>query len=109
MVGMHVGDDDPQYGQAFQLGFKNLLPLRPGLISGNAAVHYGPTLTAIQLITQQPQVDVVQCKGQRHADPLDPRGHFHRCTRRWHVVAVGVVEFLFECVHVGCGLGLTFT
>ena len=71
-----MGDDDAQYRQTLQHVGLNLLP---GLARGrvvDAAVHHGPAI-ALEgrvlrvglLVTQQPQVDVVQRKRQAHAQP----------------------------------------
>jgi hypothetical protein len=64
VVGVHVRDDDAQDRQAFELGGEHLLPLRLGLVAADAAVDHRPAGAAVQLVAQQPQVDVVQREGQ---------------------------------------------
>ena len=75
MVRVHVGDDDPQDGKTFQLALKKQFPLGARLRRIDAAVHDAPTGYAVELVTQQPHIDVVQRKRQRHADPLHARCH----------------------------------
>ena len=61
----------------------------------------------VDLVAQQPQVDVVQRERQSHADPAH-RGrqaaafaahHLHGFARRRHGVAQGVMQQLFERIH----------
>jgi hypothetical protein len=40
-------------------------------------------------IFKQPQVDVVQCKGQDHPDPKNTWRHLKRLTERWQGVVQG--------------------
>ena len=68
MVWMHVGHDDPKDGQTVQAVRKDLLPLGAGCSAVDAAIHDGPPVyqraVCIWLsIAQQPQIDVIQCKG----------------------------------------------
>jgi hypothetical protein len=105
VVGVHVGDDDAQDRQALQLGLEDLLPLRARLGVVDAAVDHRPAGHAVQGVAQQPEVDVVERKGQPHADPAHAGRHFHGFAGLGQRVAQGVVEFAFEEVHVR----LTFT
>ena len=119
VVGVHVRDQHAQDGQAVQLVGKHFFPLlaRFGLV--NAAVHHRPArdgaARAVQLIAQQPQIDVVERKGQTHAQPFHTGGHLHGASGCGQGVAQGVVQLLFEGVHGrwflvhNLALELTFT
>jgi hypothetical protein len=48
---------------------ENLVPMRRRLLSGEAAIDDGPA----GAVLEQPQIDVVEREGQRHAQPADPR------------------------------------
>ena len=116
MVRMHVGRDDAQDRQAFQLGGKDGFPLRLGLLLADAAVHHRPALDfsarsirLVHLVAQQPQVDMVQCKRQRHAYPLDARRQLQAGAGLGKGVTQGVVELLFKVVHVIFTVYVTFT
>src|SRR3546814_1016910 len=41
------------------------------LVAGHAAVDYRPALPAIDFVAQQPKVDMIKRKRQRHANPTD--------------------------------------
>ena len=102
---MHVGDDDAQDRHALQLRLEYLLPLRPRLVPGDTAIDHRPALDPVDAIAQQPEIDMVERKGQRHANPSHAGRHFERLANFGKGVAKGVVEFAFEEVHVR----LTFT
>lgn len=98
MVGVHVGDDDTQDGQAFKLGGKDLLPLIACLGAVDAAVDDRPAFAYLSMqiglaITQQPEVDVIQGKRQGHADPLDAWCHFQGLGR----IGQGIAERVMKC------------
>ena len=103
MIGMHVGTDHAQHGQAFKLGVKDLLPLRFGFTTGDAAVHHGPTLQftgcPYYLIANQPQIDVVERERQCHANPFDTGCDIKRLARQGQDIAQGVVQLHFKFVH----------
>jgi hypothetical protein len=103
VIGVHVGHDDTQHRQTFQLVLEHLFPLRPGFVAGNAAVHHGPALAAVQRVAQQPEVDVVQRERQHHADPLHARCHFQRAAWLGQGVGQRVVQAAFELVFGGWG------
>ena len=71
VVWVHVRHHDAQHRQAFQLARENGFPLRFRFVPGDTAVNDGPAGLTVDLVTQQPQVDVVQRKGQTHANPAD--------------------------------------
>ena len=111
---MHVRDQHPHDGQALQV---MLFDLKPSFSRGlvvDAAVHRRPTflqdtrLARVgQAVTQQPQVDVVQCKGQAHAQPQHARGDFHHAARPGELIVQWVVqgEGGVGVGHSGRGLG----
>lgn len=70
MVGMTMGGNDAGDRFAVQASGKNLFPTRAGFIIGNAAVDDGPA----RAIFQQPQIDMIERKGQLHAQPKHARG-----------------------------------
>ena len=74
VVGMHVRDQHAQHRQAVQFLLEHPLPQRLDLVAGDAAVDDGPALASVELVAQQPQVDMIQRERQRHADPLHAVG-----------------------------------
>ncbi len=97
---MHVGHDDAQNRQAFKLAGKNLLPLGFCFVPADAAVHHGPAVLPVDLVPQQPQVDVVQRKRQAHAYPSDAGCHLQRAAGGRQNVAQGVEKLRFLCIHL---------
>ena len=82
VIRVHVGDHHAQYGQALQTAGEHLGPLTSGLRVVQTAIDNGPALNAINAVLQQPQVDVVQGKGQGHAYPVHLFGNFQGLTHR---------------------------
>jgi hypothetical protein len=80
---------------------ENLLPLGAGLWIVQAAIHHGPALNPMDLVLQQPQIDVVQGERQRHAVPKNTLYHFNALAGRGQGVTQGIVQFLFEQIHRG--------
>jgi hypothetical protein len=70
----------------------------------DAAVHNAPALHTIDAVAQQPQVDVVQRKGQGHANPFNAGCHLQRATAVGQGVAQWVMELHFQFVHGGAFL-----
>ena len=100
MVGMHVRHDDAQKRKTFELVGKDLLPLRFRLLGVDAAIDDAPAGSAIDFIAQQPQIDVIECKRQGHAQPLHTGGNTQAGTRRWQGITERVVQLLFKFVDV---------
>ena len=98
VVGVHVRYHHAQNGQAFERIGKHLLPLLLGRVGADTAVHHRPARHAVDLVAQQPQVDVVEHKGQAHAYPFDAWGHRKRAAGRRHVLTQGVVQPFFKFV-----------
>ena len=96
VVGVHVGDQHAQDGQAVQLVGKHLRPggARFGVV--DAGVDHRPAVAAVDAVAQQPEVDVIQRKGQHHAQPLDARRHADGAALRRQLVGQGVVQGTFE-------------
>ena len=65
MIRMKMRDDHAPDRLAVKVLRKNLLPAAARLVGGETAIDYRPTVA----IFEQPQVDVVQHKRQRHAQP----------------------------------------
>jgi len=99
VVGMHVGDDDAQNRQAVERLVKHLLPQRFDLIARHAAIDHRPAVAASDAVAQQPQVDVVQRKRQRHAQPPYAVGKLNRHAGRGQQLAPWVGQFLFVGIH----------
>ena len=105
MVRVHVRHQHAQHRQAIKLSGHHLFPGGAGGVVGNAAIDRRPALQravgAFDLIAQQPQVDVVQGKGQRHAQPAHARRHRHGVAQGGQRVGPGVVRFLPKLVRIG--------
>ena len=102
MVWMHVRDDHPQHGQAIELLDENGFPIRSRLRVVNAAIDHRPAFAPVDTVTYQPEIDMVQHKGKRHAQPFHSRGNFHGATGGRKLVAPGVIQgaLKFSGVHL---------
>ncbi|MNV73512.1 hypothetical protein D3C71_1666700 [compost metagenome] len=102
---MHVGDDHAHDGQALELLGEDLFPLGAAAVAGHTAVDHGPAVASagavIEAVAQQPEVDVVQRKGQAHAYPFDAWRHFQAAAGRGQFVCQRVVDFMFKQIHGG--------
>ena len=74
MIGVKMRDQDARHRAAIQRGGEHALPQGAGLLAADAGIDDGPALA----ILQQPEVDVVQREGQRHAQPVHAVSHAHR-------------------------------
>ena len=92
VIGVHVGADHAQHRQALQFVGEDLIPMRARGRVGDAAVHDGPAGGAVLHIAQQPQVDVVQRKGQAHAQPSHAGCQFQRAAGLGQGAAQGIVQ-----------------
>jgi len=101
VIGMHVGDDDPQYRQTLEFGFENLPPITPEVVPRHAAIDDGPAITSFKTIAQQPEIDVVEGEGQRHAHPAQPGLQLVGTTKNGECVPKGILELAFEGIHQG--------
>ena len=99
VVRVHVRYDDAQHWQAFEFVGKNGFPLCLGFFLVDAAVHDAPALLAVDFVAQQPEVDVVECKRQCHADPLDARRDCDALAQLGQGVTHRVMQLLFQIVH----------
>jgi hypothetical protein len=100
---MAMRDQHAHDGQAIEFFGEDALPGLPRLVGGDAAIDHGPAalpaLRGIDLIFQQPQVDVVQRKGQPHAQPAHAGRDLHGAAGVGQGIAEGVVELGFKCIH----------
>ena len=78
MVGMVMRDDDPPHRPAAEMLGKDLLPQPGRRRAGKAAIDDRPA----RPVFQQPQIDVVEREGQRHAQPQHAGGDRYRLARR---------------------------
>jgi len=101
VVGVHMGDEDAQNRQAVEFLRENLLPQGFDLVARDAAIDHRPAVAAIDMVAQQPQVDVVQRKRQRHAQPPHAGGQFQCCAGFGERLAPRIDEFLFVRIHGG--------
>src|SRR5690606_30996879 len=77
MIGMETRYDEAGHRLAAETGLEDLAPERLHLVGGDAGIDNRPALA----ILDQPEVDVVELEGKRHAHPPDAgRGldHFRR-------------------------------
>jgi hypothetical protein len=72
-------DDDPRYRTAAEMRGKDALPSRFGFGHRVAAIDNCPTGP----VFEQPQIDVVEREGQRHAQPQDSGCYGHGIARPW--------------------------
>jgi hypothetical protein len=73
VVGMEVGGDQQRTsGLPPNARVEQLLPRRLRGVGGDAAVDDGVARAAVDLVVEQPQVDVVERERQRHPHPVQP-------------------------------------
>ncbi len=78
MVGVEMGDDEPRHRFAAQRLDEDALPEFPRDRRVEPAIDDRPAVT----ILEQPEIDVVEREGQRHAQPMNARrnlGQGPRC------------------------------
>ncbi len=83
---------------------EDLLPGLAGHVAGDAAVDHRPALSAVGTglaVAQQPQIDVVQRKGQTHAHPAHARRDLQRRAGGRQLVAEGIGELMFQRIGHG--------
>ena len=78
---------------------QHLVPGGAGGVVGDAAIDGGPAAAALELIAQQPQVDMVEGKRQRHAQPVQAGRQFGQRSRRGQHVAKRIVQLRFGRIH----------
>ena len=78
MVGVEVGDDDAPDRR--RQPAKDCFPEFPDVVQPVAGVDDGPGRLAIVFVFEQLQVDMVEGKGQRHAQPVDAGSDFESFT-----------------------------
>ncbi len=81
VIGVVVGDDETPDRTPRQRPGEDLLPQIAGGSRVQATIHQRPA----GLVSQHPQVDVIQREGQRHAQPEHPRRHLHSGARRGNI------------------------
>ncbi|MNE28017.1 hypothetical protein D3C80_1214440 [compost metagenome] len=99
VVAMKVGADHRLHRLSLEHLAEYLLPHLEGLRGVHAGVDHHPTV----LVLKQVEVDVVEAKRQRHAQPEHPAGHFaHLAIGRWlwPGVAQAVAQFSAAGVQV---------
>ncbi|MNJ53576.1 hypothetical protein D3C77_489700 [compost metagenome] len=96
---MHVRDQHTQHGQAFQFVLEYVFPQRLHFVARDAAVNDGPAVLAVDVVAQQPEVDMIQRERQWHPYPLDAFGHHLGPAGFGLEVCPGVLQFLFVGVH----------
>ena len=84
VVGVHVGDDDPQHRQALELLCEDLCPGGAGILVRDATINHRPAVPPFLVtIAQQPQIDVIEGEGQGHAQPADAGCNIQRPASPW--------------------------
>ena len=101
VVRVHVCDDNAQNRQAVEFIGENAFPVGFAVVGVDAGVNHAPAAHAVDAVAQQPKVDVVQLKWQRHAQPLHARCDFDAGAGFRQRVGVGVLKLRFECFHGG--------
>jgi hypothetical protein len=97
MIGVEVGGDHAQHRRAVEHRVEDALPRGHRLLRGDAAVDDGEAGHALDFVLQQPQVDVVEREGQRHAQPVDAGAQGGHGAGGGHI-GPWVAQFVFEGV-----------
>ena len=99
VVRMQMRGQHPQHWKTHQGGVKDLQPLRAGLGIVQAAVDDAPAVNPIQMVADQPQVDMVQSKRKRHSQPVNAGGNREMRTGGWQCIPERVMQFFFMQIH----------
>ncbi len=83
MIGMVVGDDDPRDGASVQPVVQQPAPQLLHLLARDPRVDQRPA----RAVLHEPQVDVVESEGQRHAQPVHSRSDRPFAAGPGHVAA----------------------
>jgi hypothetical protein len=94
VIRMQVGDNHASDRATADELLQHLLP-EP---AGRLVTQSGVDQHEAGIVFQQPQVDVVQCEGQRHLQPVHARRNLAGCARLWWS-GPRVVEFLRWLAH----------
>jgi len=95
---MKVGCDHAQQRPPVKRTVEKLAPrLARGLI-GDTAIDGSPASVAFDVVLEQPQVNVVEREGQRHAQPVKARAKHHGFTR-FGGRGPGKIQLVFGRVH----------
>ena len=103
VVGVVVRDDHAPHRAALERVDEMALPEVPRHLRAVARVDDGPAVAVLE----QPQIDVVEREGQRHADPAHAGRHGDRLARCGDALAVGIGYFVVKTqspFHAGPGV-----
>ena len=70
MIGMQMSNDDALHRPSREVVGEDLLPESLGDFATKAGIHDDPAVA----VAQQPEIDVIEGKRQRHAQPVDAVG-----------------------------------
>ena len=105
VIGVHVRDHHAQNRQTLHGAGHHLAPSFLRRRVGHAAIHHGPAVSnaggRFLGVSQQPQIDVVQGKGQRHADPPNALCHLQSLARFGEGGAQRKAQGFFACQQIG--------
>ncbi len=106
MIGVKVRRQHAQQRPAGEQGREQLFPIGARVVIADAAIDLREARDAIDLIVEQPQVDVIERKRQPHAQPMHPRPQRdHRARRR--DISPRISQLVFAWVHnVGSRFGV---
>ena len=102
MVRVHVRTNYPHEWQTFERGCFNLLPEPTDLFGSDSTINQRPAVAPLKTVPQEPEMNVVERKGQGHAQPADSRGDFDQLGGAWQAFSEGVLEFQFVRMHGVC-------
>ena len=95
VIGVEVGDDHSRHPAAGQ----DALPQRAHVVEADAGVHDGEAVA----VGEQPQVDVIELEGQRHAQPLHARRDDERRAGRGRFIPGKVERHALQCTRSPAG------
>jgi hypothetical protein len=99
VVGMAMGREHTQQRLAGQGAGEQLLPGGAGRVGAGAAIDHARAGAVVDLVLEQPEVDVVERERQRHARPGQAGRDRVQRAGRWYRVAEGIGQLGLERVH----------
>jgi hypothetical protein len=101
VVGVGVRAQHPDDRQTLELLGDHGLPVAAQLVGRDAAADQRPAVAAPEGVAQQPEVDVVQREGQRHAQPVHARRDPDLAPGLGQRVCEGIAQLVLVRIHRG--------
>jgi len=94
-----MGGDHAHQRLAIQAHGQHLLPCGAGSVGPGAGIDEAPATLPLEFVFQQPHIDVIQRKRQRHARPAQARHDVVHGAGSGDSVVKRIIQLGFEGIH----------